>query len=207
VWIGDDDPASVREIVESHIRTLVQAGTRICFMHGNRDFLIEQQFAQRTGCELIADPVCIDLYGVTTVLTHGDQLCTDDVDHQTYRAVAYTDRWKRQLLEKPLSERIALVQEYRRISSAGKTHKSEQIMDVTQAAVNDLMRQFQARRVIHGHTHRPAVHRFELDGDPAERFVLAQWDAAGSVLSWTASGYRVETVGDSVRSGKTVITR
>ena len=136
------------------------------------------------------------------MLTHGDQLCTEDVDHQAYRTIAYTNQWKRNMLERPLSERMALVREYRRISREGKTRKTHRIMDVTQGAVEDLMRQFQARRVIHGHTHRPAVHRFGLDGDLAERFVLAQWENTGSVLSWTTAGYTVETVGESTAPGR-----
>lgn len=194
VWIGNDDPSHTNRLVERSLRELVIHGTRVYFMHGNRDFLITHDFAARTGCELIADPTRIELYGTSTLLAHGDSLCTDDHAHQTYRAIAYRDDWKQNMLARPLQERLGLARRYRQASEAGKERKASEIMDVNQRSVEDFLRAQEVRRLIHGHTHRPAVHNFQLDGRPAQRFVLAEWNHQGAVLCWNRHGYWIEKV-------------
>lgn len=192
-WVGDDDRSSVNLTVEQNIAEVAAQGVRVYYMVGNRDFLLGGAFAERTGCEVLPDPSVVDVCGTDTLLMHGDSLCTDDEAHQTYRAQAYSPAWKRAMLSKSLAERIAIAKQYRAASMAGNQLKSESIMDVNQAAVVEEMRRRGVTRLIHGHTHRPAVHEFEIDGRPAQRFVLAQWDGQGSALVWRHDGYRIET--------------
>lgn len=194
VWIGNDHDVRVSTIVERAIRNLVGTGTAVYFMHGNRDFLIERDFATRTGCELIEDPATVVLYGTPTLLTHGDRLCTHDAHYQRQRAITRTPQWREQILTRPLAERIALSHRYRRLSAEHKRREPQESLDVTQGAVEACMRQHHVHRLIHGHTHRPGVHRFALDGRIAERFVLAEWRHTGAVLCWTSRGYRVELI-------------
>ncbi len=193
-WVGDDDPSHINRQVETWIRALVEKSTEVYFMHGNRDFLITEAFAERTGCQLIEDPSTIDLYGTRTLLMHGDSLCTDDAAHQAYRAVAYSDAWKRTMLDRPLEERLAIGKKYRQASVAGNKLKSSEIMDVNENTVRSVMHEHGVQRLIHGHTHRPTVHNFALDGKPAQRFVLADWDTRGCVLCWNEQGYWVEWI-------------
>jgi len=194
VWIGDDDPAAVRAVVERSIHDLGTHGTRVYFMRGNRDLLIDEAFAQRTGCTLLEDPTRIVLFGVPTLLAHGDRLCTADEEHQAHLAVADAPEWKQALLARPLQERKAICRQYRRISTARKRQKDPQAMEVQQDAVDAILRSHGAYRLIHGHTHRPLVDQFLLDGRPAQRFVLPPWEEQGGVLCWDRSGYRVEPI-------------
>ena len=193
-WVGDDDPSPVHQRVDAAIRQLVDAGIPVYFMHGNRDFLITRLFAQRTGCTLLADPTRIDLCGTPTLLLHGDSLCTNDHAHQQFRAATYTDTARAGMLARPLDERLSLARQARRKSEAGKQNKAAAIMDVTRHAVDDAMREYGVTRMIHGHTHRPAMHPFELDGEPVERIVLPEWDETGGVLICTAEGCRLEVL-------------
>ena len=193
-WVGDDDRSAVNLTVEQHIAEVATKGVQVFFMVGNRDFLLGCAFAERTGCEILTDPSVVDVCGTDTLLVHGDSLCTDDRAHQTYRAQAYSSEWKRAMLAKPLEERLAIARQYRQASMAGNQLKSDSIMDVNQDTVVQVMRERKVHRLIHGHTHRPAVHDFEIDGQPAQRIVLAQWENQGSVLCWDHDGYHLETV-------------
>lgn len=195
-WIGDDmaDEPPLRPIVAG-LSALTATGVPVYIMHGNRDFLIGEHFERRTGCRLISDPIRIDLYGTPVLLMHGDTLCTDDVEYQAFRKIVRDRAWQRDILAKSLPERIALGRNYREQSRLSTAGKIQEIMDVTPHTVDAALREHGVRHMIHGHTHRPARHAFQLDGAPAVRQVLADWhDEHGSVLACRARGWDVETL-------------
>lgn len=183
-WIGDDDDAALPVRIAPALRALRDSGVPIYFMHGNRDFLLGPDYAARAGMTLLNDPTVIELAGEPTLLMHGDTLCTDDVEYQKFRALTRDPAWQRQFLAKPLTERRAFAAQARGESRRHTAAATPEIMDVNQAAVEAAMRSHGVRRLIHGHTHRPATHRFELDGQPAERIVLGDWYEQSSVLIW-----------------------
>jgi len=137
----------------------------------------------------------IDLYGTPTLLTHGDLLCTDDLPYQEFRLNSHSQAWQENVLSKPLILRILYARWYRLRSFFHKRKKSQDIMDVNQGTVVDVMKQHQTTRLIHGHTHRPAVHELKINNLSGQRFVLAEWKKdSASVLAWTASGYTQEMI-------------
>ncbi len=160
----------------------------VYFIVGNRDFLLGEDFAQRAGFTLLDDGTVHDLYGRPTLLMHGDVLCTDDVAYQTVRKQLRSPAWKAQVLAMPMDARRALAAKARAESRAHTGSAMEAIMDVNADAVAQAMRGAGVTRLIHGHTHRPAVHRFDLEGQPAERIVLGDWYEHGSVLRVTPEG-------------------
>jgi UDP-2,3-diacylglucosamine hydrolase len=184
-WIGDDDDAELPTRIAHATRALRDSGVPVYFMVGNRDFLLGDNFAQRAGFTLLDDGTVHDLYGRRTLLMHGDVLCTDDVAYQTVRKQVRTPEWKAQVLAMPLDARRALAAKARQDSKTHTASTMETIMDVNADAVADAMRSAGVTRLVHGHTHRPATHRFELDGQPAERIVLGDWYEHGSVLRIT----------------------
>ena len=151
-------------------------------MYGNRDFLMRQRFEEITGGRLVPDPLRIELYGEPTLLMHGDLLCTADTGYMKFRAMVRDPVWQGDFLAKDLAERNGIFNSYREISKATTTKKPPEIMDVAQSTVENVMRQYNVRRLIHGHTHRPGEHAFTLDGAPARRMVLGAWYEQGSVL-------------------------
>jgi UDP-2,3-diacylglucosamine hydrolase len=183
-WIGDDDDAALPARAAHALRALRDSGVPIHFMHGNRDFLLGADYAARAGMTLLADPTVIDLDGERTLLMHGDMLCTDDVEYQKFRMLVRDPAWQAQFLAKPLAERRAFAAQARGESRKQTAMKAAEIMDVNQAAVESAMRTHGVRRLIHGHTHRPATHRFAMDGTSAERIVLGDWYEQSSVLTW-----------------------
>jgi UDP-2,3-diacylglucosamine hydrolase len=191
-WIGDDapDPQSAR--VCAALRALANGGVPCYVMHGNRDFLLQLGFEQRSGVRLLTDPVIVELYGERVLLTHGDALCTADRPYQLLRAVVRDSRWQRRFLGLPLAVRQALARQARAGSRQHTGSTAAYIMDVEPGAVLDVMRACGVRSLIHGHTHRPAVHEFQLDGAPARRIVLGAWHEAGSCLSWQRGGFKLE---------------
>lgn len=194
-WIGDDDDQPPYPEIRRALRDLTDSGTRCLIMHGNRDFLIGRAFARATGCTLLRDPSRIDLAGTRTLLMHGDLLCTDDVPYQRFRRRVRNPVVQRMFLWKSLARRRAIAADYRRKSGAAMAEKTEDIMDVNQQTVERYMRRFRAARLIHGHTHRPADHPFQLDGAPVVRNVLAEWrDDRGEVLVVSDDGPRREAV-------------
>jgi UDP-2,3-diacylglucosamine hydrolase len=188
-WIGDDDDDPRLVPILDALRRVTAAGTDCAVMHGNRDFLLGERFAARTGCRLLGDYERIELFGEPALLTHGDLLCTDDVRYMSLRATLRSPAWQHDFLAKPLDERRRIAADLRQMSAAEIAAKDEYIMDVNAEAVAQTMRDFGVRLLIHGHTHRPAVHRFDLDGATATRVVLGAWHAAPSSLRWTASGF------------------
>ena len=196
-WIGDDDPDEHNRGVQDAMRSLTDAGVSGYFMHGNRDFLIGEDFAERTGFTLLEDPVVHDLYGTPVLLSHGDAYCTDDVEYQAFRRQSRDPAWQRHVLAMSIEERRALAGRAREESRAAMVDKAEDIMDVNAEAVAAGMRDAGVTTLVHGHTHRPAVHDFTLDGRPAKRIVLGDWYEQGTVLRWepeTGFDYRWKVV-------------
>ncbi|MGR9052523.1 MAG: UDP-2,3-diacylglucosamine diphosphatase [Gammaproteobacteria bacterium] len=194
-WVGDDDPTPPGRSVQKKLKHLTDAGTRVFLQQGNRDFLLGERFCAETGVVLLDDYVLIDLGGVTTLLTHGDLLCTDDVAYQRFREKSRAPAWRRGVLSKPLLLRLLAARWYRLRSHFHKRKKTAEIMDVNQQTVESVMRRHQAARLIHGHTHRPAVHDFQLDGRPVQRFVLDDWKKNHArILCWRGSRYHFENL-------------
>jgi UDP-2,3-diacylglucosamine hydrolase len=194
-WIGDDDDTLPYPSVRDALRALTASGTRCRIMHGNRDFLIGRAFARDTGCTLLKDPTLVELAATPALLMHGDLLCTADVAYQRFRRRIRNPIVTRLALWKSLAKRRAIAAEYRRRSGQAMADKTEDIMDVTQATVEDYMRRFRAARLIHGHTHRPADHEFELDGKTVTRSVLAEWHQdRGEVLVCSDGDWHREPV-------------
>jgi UDP-2,3-diacylglucosamine hydrolase len=187
-WIGDDDDADLPQRIAAATRALHEHGVPVYFMAGNRDFLLGEAFAARAGFELIEDGAVHDLYGTPTLLMHGDLLCTDDAVYQKVRREVRAPQWKRQVLAMPLEARRAFAAKSRAQSRAHVGSAGETIMDVNQDAVKAAMRAAGVQRLIHGHTHRPAIHDFALDNAPAQRIVLGDWYDHGSVLRVDADG-------------------
>ncbi len=188
VWVGDDDDDPHYARVMDGLKELSAAGVPLYFMHGNRDFLVGEGFLGKTGARLLQDPTVIDLYGRPTLLMHGDTLCTDDVEYQMVRRMLRNPVWQKDYLAKPLAERRAIAAHARAESKAHTAAKAEYIMDVNQREVEALMRKHQVSRLIHGHTHRPGVHRFKSDGRDKERVVLGDWYEQSSMLRWDTGG-------------------
>ncbi len=193
-WVGDDDTDPAMKPVIEGLAALAKAGVPCSIMHGNHDFLIGRRFALATGCRLLGDYETIELHGERVLLTHGDLLCTDDVRYMQLRTMLRDPAWQRDFLAKPLAERKAIANELRRASLADSATKAESIMDVNQGTVVETMQRFGVQRLLHGHTHRPAVHSLTIDGRPAERIVLDAWHEHGYVLAWDEEGYRVELI-------------
>lgn len=184
-WIGDDDDAPLPARVAAATRAVADAGVPVYFMRGNRDFLLGEAFAERAGLTLLEDGTVHTLYGRPTLLMHGDTLCTDDVAYQAVRRQVRTPAWQANILAMPLDARRAFAAKAREDSRAHTGRSMETIMDVNAEAVAAAMRRAGVTRLIHGHTHRPAVHALALDGQPAERIVLGDWYEQGSVLRVT----------------------
>ncbi|MDF4024319.1 UDP-2,3-diacylglucosamine diphosphatase [Luteibacter sp. PPL201] len=181
-WIGDDDDAELPRRIAAATRKLSDRGVPVYFMVGNRDFLLGQAFAERAGMTLLDDGTVHDVEGVPTLLMHGDLLCTDDTEYQAVRAQVRTDTWKQQILAMPLAARRAFAAKARDDSKSRTGRIDETIMDVNPDAVKDAMRRAGVSRLVHGHTHRPAIHDLTIDGAPAQRIVLGDWYDHGSVL-------------------------
>ena len=178
-WIGDDDlDEPFNAVIVGFFRRLTGAGTRLYFMHGNRDFLVGEGFAAATGAVLLADPTVMD----EVLLMHGDTLCTDDIDYQRWRRTARAPEWQRDFLAKPVAERRAVVHGLREKSKEVIQAKTADIMDVNEDAVRETFRRHGVTRLVHGHTHRPGVHRIDVDGKRCERWVLPDWYGRGGYL-------------------------
>lgn len=190
-WVGDDDEDAERARVCAALRALSDAGVACHICHGNRDFLLSSGFEQRTGCRLLADPTIVDLYGERVLLTHGDALCTADLSYQRLRSVVRDPAWQRRFLRLPLATRRVLAEEARAGSRAHTGLAAAGIMDASVEAVARLMSACAVRKLVHGHTHRPAIHELMLEGAPAHRIVLGAWYEQGSCLRWDARGYEL----------------
>lgn len=197
-WIGDDDDTELRRVVVNALRSLADSGVPVYFLHGNRDFLIGPRFASESGIQLLPETDVIDLYGEPVLLLHGDTLCTDDVDYQAFRAQVRNPVWQARLLEQPLAQRRALAGQLRETSRQALQQKATDITDVNPAAVNQALRAHGVRRMIHGHTHRPAIHEWTLEKLPVRRAVLGDWYVQGSVLRCDEAGWCLEPLALSI---------
>ena len=193
-WLGDDDPNPYYGEMKSAMRDLADTGVPTFFMHGNRDFMIGKQFAAETSVTILSDPVVVTLYGQNVVLSHGDALCTDDVHYQKIRAMTRDPDWQSMMRAKPLQERIALAAEARKESVARGASLNDEIMDVNQDAVAATLREHGVDVMLHGHTHRPAIHEIDLGDRTATRIVLGDWYEQGSVVRWDENGPKLETI-------------
>jgi UDP-2,3-diacylglucosamine hydrolase len=183
-WIGDDDDSALGKRVAKATLALRDSGVPVYFMHGNRDFLLGPDYAERAGMTLLPDPTIVELDGERTLLMHGDTLCTDDVEYQKFRTLVRNPQWQAQFIAKSLADRRAFAAQARGESRKHTAAAQAEIMDVNPLAVEAAMRAHGVRRLIHGHTHRPATHRLDIDGNAAERIVLGDWYEQSSVLTW-----------------------
>jgi len=194
-WFGDDQLAEpfVAAITQA-LRGVSDAGIPLYVGHGNRDFLLGREFARVTGANLLPETQVLDLFGVRTLLCHGDELCTDDVAYQRYRRRVRNPALQRRLLRLPYWGRRALASWLRRMSRDENSLKAEAIMDVNARAVEDVFRTHSVQRMIHGHTHRPARHVHDVDGTARERWVLSDWHDRGQYLAVDETGVHVREI-------------
>ena len=192
-WVGDDDPSEAGAFVAAKLAALASSGVPVFFMHGNRDFMLGRDYAAKAGMRLLPDPTVIELYGKPVLLMHGDLLCTDDVEYQKVRAQVRNPDWRAHMLSQPLQARLAFAQQARAASLARQGEMKhagtmESITDASPATVEETLRRFGIDTLIHGHTHRPAIHELDIDGRAHRRIVLGDWYEQGSVLRAHADG-------------------
>ncbi len=191
-YIGDDNQAWPFNAIKASLKRLTDQGTSVFLQHGNRDFLIGDRFAEQTGARLLEDYEVIDLFGSTALLTHGDLLCTDDTQYQTARIRVRAAGWKANALGKPLWMRKLYARWYRYQSGRDKGAKTREIMDVNAATVATVMHEHKVDLLIHGHTHRPAIHTLMVNGLEVRRVVLPEWNGQEWLLCVTAQGLAQE---------------
>lgn len=194
VWLGDDDPSPYYGEMKIAIRALSDTGVPLYFMHGNRDFTIGKDFAAETGVEILDDPTVVALYGKPVLLCHGDSLCTDDVQYQQVRAMTRNPDWQAMMLAKSIEERVAFAVQAREQSKARGESVSDEIMDVNQEAVITTLREHGVDTMLHGHTHRPAIHEIDLGDRTAKRIVLGDWYEQGSIVRWDSDGPKLDSM-------------
>ena len=196
-WIGDDDPDPDKRRVIAGLRAVTNAGVPTFLIHGNRDFLIGKRFCRETGIELLADGTVVDLYGRPVLLMHGDLLCIDDHAYQRLRRIVRNPVVQLVMRRLTLRQRQRLAE---RMRAGSKEHiasmdiAAPEIMDVNQDEVRRTFARYGVDCIIHGHTHRPAVHELEIDGHKAIRIVLGDWYEQGSVLRWNQQGFELASL-------------
>jgi UDP-2,3-diacylglucosamine hydrolase len=200
-WIGDDDPSATGDAVATGLRAVADAGVPVYFIHGNRDFLVGRDYARRAGMRLLPDPAVVSLYGEPVLLMHGDLLCTDDTAYQAFRAQTRDPDWRARFLAQPLAARQAFAAQARRASMArqremigGDRANFETVTDVTPATVESTLARYGVATLVHGHTHRPAIHALQAGGRECRRFVLGDWYEQGSVLRVDEDGMRLSAL-------------
>ena len=190
-WAGDDDLHDpFHNQVISALHGLAVHDTKVYLLHGNRDLLMGLELARACEATLLNDPAQLDLYGTSTLLSHGDALCTDDIEYQNFRSQVRDKKFQNNFLAQPLAARKAHIEQMRRNSTLAKQNKAAEIMDVNDTAVAALLRTYHYPRLIHGHTHRPNHHKHIVDGHSCERWVLGDWYQHGSALRCDAQGCR-----------------
>lgn len=188
VWIGDDDPNPLHQSVADALNTLHQHGVPCYFIHGNRDFLLGKTFAECSHLTLLPTQKIIDVYSKKTLILHGDTLCTDDVEYLKFRKRVHNPFLRRIFLWLPLAWRQKIALRLRNESKHANQMKSMTIMDVNQSAVACAFADNHVHYMIHGHTHRPAIHTQQVNGETTTRFVLGAWHEEGSVLRFHENG-------------------
>ncbi len=200
-WVGDDAPDTAQGAVLAGLNALTTAGVPCFVMHGNRDFLLSDGFCALSGARLLADPTVLTLYGRRVLVMHGDALCTDDVSYQRLRAAVRDAAWQAQFLALTVGQRRELANAARAGSRAHMATLPEQIADVNAAGVAAVLRDSGVNLLLHGHTHRPAIHQLAVDGRPCERIVLGDWYSQGSVLHWDSGGFALRTLPRNTQAG------
>lgn len=193
-WLGDDVPTPCSLAVAAALSELNKQGVPCYFMHGNRDFLLKEDYAKQAGMTLLAEETVIDLYGEKVLLMHGDSMCTDDIPYQQFRSLVRNPAWQQDFLSKTPQERLQIALQARDASAEHKGNVDMQIMDVNQGQVSAAFERHDIYRMIHGHTHRPATHDLEVNGKPAQRIVLGDWYTQGSVLRVNSEGYKLSAI-------------
>ncbi len=201
-WIGDDTPSTAADAVALALHEVSDAGVPVYFIRGNRDFLVGNDYAARAGMRILPDPSVITLYGRPVLLQHGDLLCTDDVAYQAFRTQSRDPAFIAQFLAQPLEARIAFAQKARAASQARQSEMKqddnatfETVTDVAPAEVLATFQRYGVDTMIHGHTHRPAIHSVTAGDGSCTRIVLGDWYEQGSVLRVDADGFRLEALG------------
>jgi UDP-2,3-diacylglucosamine hydrolase len=195
-WLGDDDDKAPHAEVSDALAALTATGLPVSVVHGNHDFLLGKKFAKRSGCKLLGDDTTIDVYGTPALIMHGDTLCTRDVNYQSFRKMTRNPIMQKMFLSMSLEKRAEKAANIRSESSKDSALKPDDIMDVTPEAVDKIMRKRNVRHLIHGHTHRPAIHNFTLNEQEATRIVLGDWYEQDSVLIGDDAGYRLGRIKD-----------
>jgi len=200
-WIGDDDPSEAATEVAAGLRTVADAGVPVYFIRGNRDFLVGTGYARRAGMRILPDPAVVSLYGEPVLLMHGDLLCSDDTAYQAFRAQTRDPAWQQRFLAQPLAARMAFAEQARQASMARQKEMIaedrgafETVTDVTPATVEATLARFGVATLIHGHTHRPAIHELQAGGRACRRIVLGDWYEQGSVLRITPGRCDLQTL-------------
>jgi UDP-2,3-diacylglucosamine hydrolase len=185
-WIGDDYENELHNEVIATLKSLTGSGIKVFFLYGNRDFLIGEKFLSETDVELLIDPFLLESNGKTILLTHGDQMCIDDVEYQTFRSIVRNPDWQKDFLNFPISKRLKIAGETKDASKQSKQEKSMDIMDVNEEEVLRVFKQHEVNTMIHGHTHRPMKHEFKINGSLCSRYVLGDWNKTSAmVLQWS----------------------
>lgn len=191
IWVGDDAMGDFEKNIAHALKKRADQGIKIYLMHGNRDFTIGKTFCHLAGCQLLKDPTVTQFYNTPVLLTHGDILCTNDIEYQKKRRF-YRNPFILFLLRLlPLKKRLKLAAKLRNESKLKKGQKPVEIMDVTPEAVTALLNKYQIQTLIHGHTHRPAVHTLTTNGKPAKRIVLGDWEPQGTILKVTPNEFNL----------------
>ena len=188
-WLGDDDPNPSFAEIKNLLKTLSDKNISLFFMHGNRDFLIGESFAKETGCQILHDPCVIDLFGKKVLISHGDIFCTDDKEYQLFRNQTRDPAWKESILSKSLSFREEFAKQARLESSIHTSLKKNEIMDVNKDEILKIYEKYNVDIIIHGHTHRPAIHDVSFNGRNYQRIVLGDWYEQGSILRCSEKGF------------------
>ena len=182
-WIGDDGTEALGfGRVEQALKQTTDGGTEIFFIAGNRDFLEGEDFAGRTGIRILPDKTILELYDQRVMIAHGDQFCIDDLAYMQAREHFLNPEWQQAVLKTPIEDRIQEALKMRQKSEHSKVEKSEEIMDVNQEEIIRTFREYDLDLLIHGHTHRPYVHKLEIDGRECRRYVLGEWGSERSVI-------------------------
>jgi len=187
-WLGDDDTNPYLYKIRSALRKYTKTGIPTYFIHGNRDFLIGEKFANETGIKILSDPTIIRIYSEDILISHGDLFCTDDVSYQATRKLTRDPKWQDMMLNKSLEERKAFALEARLKSTKHIKDIADDITDVNHTEIANTFKKFNLKTIIHGHTHRPAIHNLNIQNTDHQRIVLGDWYDQGSCLEWDESG-------------------
>jgi len=193
-WLGDDVPSKCSTEVATSLSRLADKGVPCYFMHGNRDFLLQEDYAKLAGMTLLPEEHMADLYGEQVLLMHGDSLCTDDIPYQQFRALVRNPVWQQDFLSKSPQERLQVALQARDASAEHKDNTAMDIMDVNPGEVIAAFERHGVHRMIHGHTHRPAKHDLEVNGRAVQRIVLGDWYTQSSVLRVKPESYKLTPI-------------